>query len=106
MCIFCTSVSVVLLSVLVFVFWRKRRDRLKEENMKKELARQRARRNANSPSMNEDFACIVCLSQLREVVMLPCGHICLCYDCSVQLRGRPCPVCQQHVNDVCLVYIS
>jgi len=40
--------------------------------------------------------CVVCLAQVREVVMYPCTHCCLCRKCSLSLRE--CPMCRSHVT--------
>ena len=104
-CITCASVGVVILSLIAYKLWKDRQARLEEERKKKQLLHQRTLRTADSAPDNEELTCIVCLSKRREVVLLPCGHICLCYDCSVQLCHRPCPVCQQNVTDVHLVFI-
>ncbi|CAD7973820.1 unnamed protein product [Amoebophrya sp. A120] len=65
----------------------------------------------------EDFeasaqqACIICLSDRRNVVVLPCRHMCLCEHCAKKLSqvrstsngGRPqssikCPLCREKVS--------
>ena len=47
--------------------------------------------------------CSICLSNPFQVVLIPCGHICLCCSCLEQLNSnKKCPVCrapyQKHVN--------
>jgi hypothetical protein len=29
--------------------------------------------------------CTVCLDRMRDTVLIPCGHICLCYSCAKEL---------------------
>ncbi|OWF40960.1 mitochondrial ubiquitin ligase activator of nfkb 1-like [Mizuhopecten yessoensis] len=43
--------------------------------------------------------CVVCLTNPREVVLISCGHICLCLDCT-DLLPTPllCPVCRARVE--------
>ena len=44
------------------------------------------------------MSCVVCLSNPREVVLLDCGHVCLCADCLQQLQQPiSCPVCRERV---------
>jgi len=51
--------------------------------------------------------CVVCLSQPREVVLLNCGHICLCGDCSAALPlPKLCPICRQPVDRIIPTYVS
>lgn len=40
--------------------------------------------------------CVVCLSEERSAMVLPCRHMCLCRDCAVALKTRTnkCPVCR------------
>lgn len=40
--------------------------------------------------------CVVCLSEKRDTTVLPCRHMCMCYDCAQQLRfaGNKCPICR------------
>lgn len=48
--------------------------------------------------------CIVCENP-REVILLPCGHICLCYDCS-QAIERKCPMCRATIESVNEYFIT
>ena len=45
----------------------------------------RRARNSNSasdPTNNtENSTCVICLTNPRELVLLDCGHVCLCMDC-------------------------
>jgi len=51
--------------------------------------------------------CVVCLSEPREVVLLDCGHICLCGDCAAALPlPKVCPICRQQVDRIIPTYVS
>ena len=52
--------------------------------------------------------CVVCLDQAREVILLDCGHVCVCADCATELmRTRPiCPVCRSSIDRVAQAFIS
>jgi len=41
--------------------------------------------------------CVVCLSDTRDTLILPCKHLCLCSECANQLRFQQsgCPICRQ-----------
>nr|XP_039255427.1 E3 ubiquitin-protein ligase MGRN1-like isoform X1 [Styela clava] len=41
--------------------------------------------------------CVVCLSETRDTLILPCKHLCLCSSCANQLRYQQsgCPICRQ-----------
>jgi rubrerythrin len=44
--------------------------------------------------------CVICLDRYRSVMFLPCRHLVVCFNCTVQVRDHPlrpkeCPVCKQ-----------
>lgn len=45
--------------------------------------------------------CVVCLTDRRDTAVLPCRHMCLCYDCAQQLRlsTNKCPICRTGESD-------
>lgn len=40
--------------------------------------------------------CVICLSDLRNVLLLPCRHLCLCHSCAENLKFQSsnCPICR------------
>ncbi|EDW02778.1 uncharacterized protein LOC6562288 [Drosophila grimshawi] len=52
--------------------------------------------------------CVVCLDRSRNIVMLPCRHLCVCKECSLRLERledeRRCPVCRHSVDALMVVY--
>lgn len=55
----------------------------------------------------EDSAetCVVCLNNRREIVLLECGHICLCAECLVIMpEPLTCPVCRSPVDRYITTY--
>ncbi|OII70790.1 RING domain-containing protein [Cryptosporidium ubiquitum] len=52
---------------------------------------------------NEDSeSCVICLTNNRETILLPCRHACLCTVCSETLfkNTQDCPVCRNSVLGV------
>lgn len=43
--------------------------------------------------------CVVCLSDPREVFVLPCRHLCLCADCAPDYKRQAnrCPICRKTI---------
>ena len=43
--------------------------------------------------------CIICMSEVKDTIVLPCRHMCLCYDCANTIRNRSdrCPLCRQGI---------
>nr|XP_023674286.1 mitochondrial ubiquitin ligase activator of NFKB 1 isoform X2 [Paramormyrops kingsleyae] len=51
-----------------------------------------------------DNACVICMSRARSCVLLDCGHVCCCFQCSQVLLQPICPICRQHINRVVPLY--
>lgn len=65
----------------------------------------RIRSNASSPTSYcsdglSNRECIVCMSEVKDTIVLPCRHMCLCSECAEAIRGRSdkCPLCRQGKN--------
>ena len=52
------------------------------------------------PDQNESALCVVCISNPKTVLLLPCRHMCVCPTCYDSiLRVEPlCPLCRAHVE--------
>jgi hypothetical protein len=58
----------------------------------------------NSPGPNQyrslvsenSFECVICMSDERDTMLLPCRHLCLCSTCAQSLRyqASSCPICR------------
>lgn len=42
------------------------------------------------------FECVICMSEERDTMLLPCRHLCLCSSCAQSLRyqSSSCPICR------------
>lgn len=58
----------------------------------------------NERNDNDGQHCTVCLSAPRDVVILPCGHICICSTCSLMVDR--CPVCRGDIQSKAAVFYS
>lgn len=51
---------------------------------------------------DEDDAnvCVVCLTNPKDTVIIPCRHMCLCGECAAVLRqqSNKCPICRQTID--------
>jgi hypothetical protein len=50
----------------------------------------------------EEPNCVICLDNVKEIILVPCGHYCLCKSCFTKLSevsygSRKCPMCRQVV---------
>lgn len=82
---------------------------LRSANRTRETLREIVReRPENVEDLPEGQSCVVCLGQHREVILLDCGHVCVCADCATEImRTNPqCPVCRSPIDRVAAAYIS
>ena len=69
-------------------------------------AHNRSDENSESSGISAQ-TCVVCLSEQREVILMNCGHVCVCAECAMQIMStRPvCPVCRANIDQVAPAYI-
>ncbi|XP_045125895.1 mitochondrial E3 ubiquitin protein ligase 1-like [Portunus trituberculatus] len=88
--------------------WKQRRRRRRELRLLEEA---RARQGTTGATIGESdlpesLMCVVCCG-LRDVLLLPCRHMCVCGACALQLpEPRACPVCRTEVESVQPVFYS
>ena len=62
-------------------------------------------------SERDKRVCVVCVDQLKTVLILPCRHMCLCVDCAREIaesrfiERRVCPLCREPIETVMYVYV-
>lgn len=91
-------VSLIYLSRFAFSEVKRRINHRREK--KKYEEERRIRRMADKFRNDHDGEvpkCIVCLDNPIEVILLECGHLCLCYDCSEHIQNQ-CPVCRNPIT--------
>ena len=54
----------------------------------------------------EAARCVICLDSEKTMLVVPCGHKCMCEPCAVALRGAGgrCPLCRGPVLRATKVY--
>lgn len=62
--------------------------------------------NQNNHDNDVNNECVVCLTNPREVVLLDCGHVCLCMDCLERLPTENCPICRTRYRTFVPCYMS
>ncbi|KNH08889.1 Zinc finger - RING-type [Perkinsela sp. CCAP 1560/4] len=58
-------------------------------------------------------SCIICMSNFRDTILVPCGHFVICGDCAVELlrsaenryTAVSCPICKKYVHHVYHVFM-
>jgi hypothetical protein len=45
---------------------------------------------------SSENTCVICLTDMRNVLLLPCRHLCLCGSCAENLKFQSanCPICR------------
>jgi len=61
--------------------------------------------NENTGSAEDNpNTCVICFTRSRDVVIIPCGHVCSCRGCTEQCRI--CPICRQNIERLVPIYTS
>jgi len=44
--------------------------------------------------------CVICFTVVKDTVVLPCRHLCLCQGCSqiVRMQNNTCPICRSRIE--------
>lgn len=50
----------------------------------------------------DENVCVICRDEQKTVVLLPCRHLCLCFNCSGSIRT--CPLCRKPIMNIISVY--
>jgi hypothetical protein len=53
--------------------------------------------NQGLESEEERSVCVICLTNLKDTLILPCRHLCLCHECANMTRAQAygkCPICR------------
>ena len=51
--------------------------------------------------------CVICMDKLKNHALVPCGHLCLCRDCTSILRrqdGARCPICRTEITSALEIF--
>ncbi|XP_073943432.1 mitochondrial E3 ubiquitin protein ligase 1-like [Choristoneura fumiferana] len=84
------SVAALASTRVAYKWLKRRRRRAREDALKTQLAagRRERRKRARDTDLPEVQLCVVCAENPKEIILLPCGHVCLCEDCSDNIQGR------------------
>lgn len=67
------------------------------------------RRKLQQELMNDSGLCVICCNDKKNIVMLPCRHLCICVTCSKKLwdntQHQSCPICRKQVNNLLEVFV-
>ena len=85
-------------------WWRIRQQRKAIEQIRAEAAAGAERGIVRQDGMDQDMLCVICLERPRDIVILNCGHVCACRECSEQLEN--CPICRRNIDRLVPTFVS
>ena len=53
--------------------------------------------NVKPDNIYESVECCICMDEECNIVMVPCGHLCMCSGCSEEYQPPKCPMCRANV---------
>ncbi|CAH1375065.1 mitochondrial E3 ubiquitin protein ligase 1-like [Tenebrio molitor] len=107
LCILFGTIGLVIGGLIIRKYWQYK-DRLIEESKRKQMldeSRRKRRRQMRDQNLPENQICVVCKSNPIEIILLPCGHVCLCEDCSIDISTN-CPVCRAPIEKKSVAYVA
>lgn len=50
----------------------------------------------------EDKECLICLTEPKNTIIMPCGHMCVCGDCGKTIIDKKytCPICRGPIGSL------
>ena len=101
------EVVCILVGSLAALFWYRqaRVTQGEKELLERELELYKDEAMAKEP----DNKCCVCLGDVRQVALEPCGHLCLCTDCAKIIsrqQEKNCPICRRKIRKFQNIYSS
>lgn len=108
LCLLFGTIGVVVGGLILRKYLRHRAKLLEEAEIKRQLEesrRERRKKTRRNDANSDNQICVVCRSNPIEIILLPCGHVCLCEDCSVDIQGN-CPVCRSRIEKKSVAYVA
>ena len=92
--------------------WQKsREEEIRNDRLNGEIRRLKASKNYGTESGDK---CVICFTNPFEILFQPCGHVCLCQNCTVTLAENcksralqaKCPICRKVISASQRIYLS
>jgi uncharacterized membrane-anchored protein len=93
----------------LFLYQNAKETNEENEQLRAELRRQKKTTDDADNNATSKGSCSVCLVEAAEVVIQPCGHVCICRDCANTLMehiDNKCPICRSKIKRIQNVYLS
>ncbi|XP_014244136.1 mitochondrial E3 ubiquitin protein ligase 1-like [Cimex lectularius] len=102
------GIGIIFSFILAKKWWIARQNKIRDEEVKKRIEEMRKERRKNarrSCELSENEKCVVCKENPKEIIILQCGHVCICEDCSEVIKTQ-CPVCRATISNKAAAFIS
>ncbi|CAH2086846.1 unnamed protein product [Euphydryas editha] len=101
------TVAAIASGRILYKYLKRRRRREADERLKAQLAAGRRQRRATTRdhALTDLQLCVVCTENPKEIILLPCGHVCLCEDCSENIKDK-CPICRERIDSRAPAFIT
>lgn len=76
-----------------------------QRKTRKREKRVQIERTNDVDGLHDAKICVVCQENPRKVALFPCGHVCVCGDCSLLIK-EICPICRGPVGEILTIYLS
>lgn len=105
--IVCGTISAVLAGLITRKIYKRKKKEWEERRLRERLEQSRIQRRAlaRQQVFNDEQRCVVCVDNPKEVICLPCGHVCLCENCAEKIHSS-CPVCRSQIESKAAAFIS
>lgn len=102
----CGAVGLLISGIVARRYWKDRQEQRSAEEMRQSLeaSRKERRQRVRDRDLRADQICIICNTNAREIILLPCGHVCICEDCSSNINNN-CPICRTQIAQKAAAYI-
>jgi hypothetical protein len=101
-------ISVLLVAIFTFLSLRrflKMADRIKQyiRNAKDKFQMEKLKNLGNI--LPDEFKCIICIENPKNVIFKPCLHMAICKTCCQMLDKRVCPICKVAIKDTVNIFV-
>ncbi|XP_054007888.1 mitochondrial E3 ubiquitin protein ligase 1 [Hylaeus anthracinus] len=106
LCLMFGAIGLLIGGIVFRRYWKDRTEQRLAEELRQSLAasRKERRQRVRDVDLRDDQLCVVCRTNPREIILLPCGHVCLCEDCADDIVND-CPLCRAPITQKAAAYI-
>jgi len=59
----------------------------------------------NKKLKDEDNLCLICITNEKNMAFIPCGHLCICEECSKKYKEDKCIICRKEFSISYKIYL-